>query len=207
MSALSPSQSFYIEPFSGFKAPMDNESSQYVEAVLISKIAAGDQEAFKRLYEQTYGRLRFFLLRMIGDPSMVDDVLVETYAVVWQDAAKFGGKSKITTWIFGIARNLAMKERGKQKFHDNIDNFPHLSGGAFPEMETANRNQKVKEAMTEISANHREVLDLAFFHDLSYPEISKLLDIPVNTIKTRIFHAKKALESSLRKMRIFKNDI
>lgn len=197
----------FFEPFLLNLALMNTNTTEEPDARLMQEIVNRDRQAFQRLYDLSYPRLRFFLLRMLKDPSMVDDVLVETYAAVWKSAKNYRGKAKVTTWIFGIARNLAHKELSKLRPHDDIDNFPNLSNNTTPEPESSNRNQLVRMAMDKISEKHREVLDLAFFHDLTYPEISDLLVIPVNTVKTRIFHAKKAFEESLRRMRIYKNDL
>ena len=197
----------FFEPFFRSLVLMNKNTITEPDTRLMQRVVRRDRQAFEKLYELSYPRLRFFLLRMLRDPSMVDDVLVETYAAVWKSAGNYSGRAKVTTWIFGIARNLAYKELGKLRYHDDIDNFPNLSDHISPEAESSNRTQLVRMAMDQISDKHREVLDLAFFHDLSYPEISNLLDIPVNTVKTRIFHAKKAFEESLRKMRIYKNDL
>jgi RNA polymerase sigma-70 factor (ECF subfamily) len=93
-------------------------------------------------------------------------------------------------------RNLAMNELAKFKKHENIDDFPNLSNGVMPDPEPMDRQRLLKEAMIKLPMKHREILDLVFFHDLTYPEVSRMLDIPVNTVKTRVFYAKETLKNA-----------
>ena len=107
----------------------------------------------------------------------------------------------------GIARNLAMNELGKLKKHDNIDDFPNLSNGVIPDAEPMDRQRLLKEGMLRLSVKHREILDLVFFHEMTYQEVSQMLDIPVNTVKTRVFYAKETLKNALSSMGVKKDDL
>jgi RNA polymerase sigma-70 factor (ECF subfamily) len=133
--------------------------------------------------------------------------LIETYTEVWRCAGKFKGNSRATSWIMGIARNLAMNELGKSKKHDNIDDFPSLSNGVVPDPEPMDRQRLIKEAMTKLPLKHREVLDLVFFCEMTYEEVSRMLKIPVNTVKTRVFYAKETLRNVLSSMGIKRDDL
>lgn len=113
---------------------------------------------------------------------MAEDILVETFTEAWRCAQKFRGQSRATTWMLGIARNLAMNELGKLKKHEDLDDFPHLSDGVMPDAEPMERKKILREAMSNISMKHREILDLVFFHEMTYQEISGMLGIPVSTV-------------------------
>jgi len=176
---------------------MNTRPSAVPESELLKKVSYGDEEAFRRLYDLTCDKIAFYLQNLLRDKTLIDDVLVETFTAVWKSAGSFKGKSKVTTWIIGIARNLAMKQLKKTKLYENIDNYPYISNGALSVEESLDRQTTVNKAMSQVSAKHREVLDLVFFHDMNYPEISRLLDIPVNTVKTRVFYAKDSLRDIL----------
>ena len=174
---------------------------------LLKKVCGGDEKAFRQLYDLTHKRVYFYLYRLVHGKQMAEDILVETYSEVWRCAKKFRGNSAVTTWIMGIARNLAMNELGKSKTHENIDDFPNLSSGVVPDAEPMDRQRLLKEAMIKLPLKHREILDLVFFHDLTYPEVSRMLNVPVNTVKTRVFYAKETLRNALNGMGVRKDDV
>lgn len=177
------------------------------EIELLRKISRGDEEAFRQLYDQTHQKVYFYLYRLVHGRQIAEDILVETFMEVWRCAKAFKGRSRVTTWIFGIARNLAMNELGKQKKHEDISDCSYLSNGIVPDAEPMDRQRLLKEAMLKLSIKHQEILDLVFFHDLAYPEISQLLDIPVSTVKTRVFYAKEMLKQVLSQMGVNKDDL
>ncbi len=176
-------------------------------APLIDKIGKGDRVSFTQLYEETSPRIRFFLIRMLGNIAVVDDVLVETYTSIWQGASRFSGKSRVLTWMFAIARNQALKEMRKNKKHKSLDEVAEPVAPEVREHELSDQAQVIRRALLTLSGKHQQILELSFFNDLSYPEIGELLEIPVNTVKTRVFHAKKALAKSLKHMSIDRHDL
>jgi RNA polymerase sigma-70 factor (ECF subfamily) len=174
---------------------------------LLKKISTGDEKAFRQLYDLTHQKIYVYLYRLVHGKQMAEDILMETYTEVWKCAKKFKGNSRATTWIMGIARNLAMNELGKFRRYDNIEDFPNLSNGVMPDPEPMDRQRRLKEAMRKIPVKHREILDLVFFHEMSYQEVSQVLDIPVNTVKTRVFYAKETLKNALNRMGVKKDDL
>ena len=177
------------------------------ETQLLAAVARGDHDAFRELYDLTARSVYFFLYRLLQDQSLAEDMQVEVFAQVWKGAARFQGRSKVKTWIFGIARNLAMNELRKTRRHVNIDDCRHLSDDTLPDPDLADRRRFLLRAMASISRKHREVLDLVFFQQMNYAEIGALLSISVNTVKTRVFYAKAALRKEVQKMGVGKNDI
>lgn len=172
------------------------------------EIAAGDKTAFRDLYEQSYGKVARYVKGFVKDESTVEDVLVQTYTVVWQKAANYKGNARLTTWIIGIARNLAFKEFRKKKPEVPFDEaYCAADKKSYRKAEEQDRNEKTRLAVEALAPKHKEIVELVFFQGLSYPEISEIINIPVNTVKTRVFHAKKALKEKLKKMDITKHDI
>ena len=134
--------------------------------------------------------------------------MVDTYAEVWKSASKFRGDSRLSTWIIGIARHLALKEFGKKKLSTNsLEDYAHAIPATTTTIDTFIKRDLLVKAMDKLSNDHREILDLVFFHEMSYKEISKILGIPVNTVKTRVFYAKENLKNILERMGIDKNDV
>ena len=122
---------------------------------LLEKISRGDEEAFRQLYDQTHKKVYFYLYRLVHGKQMAEDVLVETYTEVWRCAKKFKGRSSATTWMMGIARNLAMNELGKLRKHEDIDDCPNLSNGVIPDAEPMDRQRILKEGMIKLPIRYR----------------------------------------------------
>jgi len=173
----------------------------------LEKVSRGDEEAFRELYDQTHKKVYFYLYRLVHGKQTAEDILVETFTEVWKCAKKFKGRSRVTTWMMGIARNLAMNELGKFRKHEDIEDCPDLSNGVIPDAEPMDRQRLIKEAMSRLSIKHQEILDLVFFHEMTYREVSQMLDIPVSTVKTRVFYAKETLRNVLSRMGVKKDDL
>jgi RNA polymerase sigma-70 factor (ECF subfamily) len=174
---------------------------------LLRKISCGDKEAFRELYDETHKKVYFYLYRLLRGRQAAEDILIETYTEVWKCAKNFKGKARATTWIIAIARNLGMNELRRFRDHHNIDEFPNLPDGHTQDMEQFDRQRFLKEAMLSLSIKHREILDLVFFHEMTYPEVSEILKIPVNTVKTRVYYAKEALKEVLGRMGVNRDEL
>jgi len=120
--------------------------------------------------------------------------------VVWKRPEKFNGTSKVSTWIFGIAYRIALKARSRydEPVEDQIDP-PTADGEIDPEQSLGQRQVQavLLGAMGQLSAEHRAVVDLTYFHDAGYREIAEILDCPVGTVKTRMHHARRRLKDLL----------
>ncbi len=184
-----------------------NRDTEDRESELISRVSQGDEEAFSRLYELTHKRVYNYLYRLLQDKDTAEDIVVETFTEVWKGAGNFKGKSRVTTWIMGIARNLAMNELRKMRRDEGIDHHKYISNCDVRDTEPFDRRRLIKEAMSRLSIKHREIMDLVFFHEMNYREISEVLKIPVNTVKTRVFYAKDALREVLSNMGVTRDDI
>lgn len=173
---------------------MIREPAQGINAALLKRVADGDEGAFNELYNNCARSVYAYIFRMVRDKSMAEDVHIEVFTQVWKGAKSFRGESRVKTWIFGIARNLALNELRKRKDHLCIDDFPQLADPAPAGVVMADQVRWIKQAMAKISLKHQEILDLVYFHEMRYEEISRLLKISVNTVKTRVFYAKESLK-------------
>ena len=167
---------------------------------LLALIRDADRQAFEQLYRIYHPRLTRFLANLVRRPQLVEEVLNDTLMVVWERADSFKGSSKLSTWIFAIAYRKAMKAlRRQDEAIEDKDSELRTSLEPGPE-ETLGQNKMhslLMQAMSELSPDHRAVVDLTYFHEIGYREIASILECPVNTVKTRMFHARRHLKLKL----------
>ena len=167
---------------------------------LIVGVRDRDRHAFDELYRKYHGRLARFVGNLVRQPQIVEEVLDDTLMVVWERACDFKGESKLSTWIFAIAYRKAMKAMRRYdapiEDHDAENRASHEAGPeeAFGQ---ARLHRLLRQAMAELSPDHRGVVELTYFQDLSYREIAEIMDCPVDTVKTRMFYARRQLKLRL----------
>lgn len=176
------------------------DPSELVEQRLVGQIAARNLPAFDALYRCYYPRLTRFLDRMTRRPSMVEEVLNDTMFVVWNRADSYNGQSKVSTWIFAIAYRKAVK--AMQRLDEPVEDEDaelQVSEVPGPEQRLGQQqmNELLQDALGALSAEHRAVVDLTYFHGADYREIAQIVDCPVATVKTRMFHARRRLKALL----------
>jgi RNA polymerase sigma-70 factor (ECF subfamily) len=173
------------------------------DRALLARVGEGDRRAFDVLYTRHERRVYRYLLTLIPDPHAAEDVLVDVMTIVWRDAAKFAGGSRATTWILGIARHKALdlrRSKARSARDSALEDVEEPVSEAEGPQEFTHRTleaAEVKRALAQLSPEHREVLQLAFFEELGYEEIASLLGIPENTVKTRVYYAKRQLKAHL----------
>jgi RNA polymerase sigma factor (sigma-70 family) len=170
------------------------------ETELLERVKAHDVDAFERLYRIYQPRLARFLINLVKRPQLVEEVLDDTMMVVWQTAASFRGTSKLSTWVFAIAYRKALKAR--MRWPDPLEDEPHdtrASNDPAPdaELQRSRVHTALVTAMGVLSAEQRAVVDLTYFHGLGYRDIAEILSCPVDTLKTRMFHARRRLKQAL----------
>lgn len=170
------------------------------EAMLVERLRARDLRAFEQLYKAWHGRMSRFLLNMLRRPQLVEEVLNDTMMVVWNKIGDFHGASKLSTWMFGIAYRQGLNALRRLDEPIEDDKMAELeSHEASPEQNAgAGRSQQaLAQAIDALSPAHRAVVNLTYFQDCGYREIAEILDCPVDTVKTRMFHARRHLKQSL----------
>lgn len=168
---------------------------------LLQRVATKDKLAFEKLYARYYPQLSRYLTRLIRRPELVEEVVNDTLFVVWEKAAGFEGRSKVSTWITGIAYLKGIKAL------DRLRTMPEQSAENLADVEeieeTRNLISKLglqdwlASGLELISADQRSVVELTYFSGHSYQEIADIMDCPVNTVKTRMFHARRRLAKLL----------
>jgi RNA polymerase sigma-70 factor (ECF subfamily) len=170
------------------------------ERELLSRVIAQDLQAFERLYRMYRPRLTRFLGGILQRPQLIEEVLDDTMMVVWQTAGNFRGSSKPSTWIFAIAYRKALK--AKARWPDPVeeeDRDTRTSNDPAPDEQLHHRrlHDALIEAMTHLSPDHRAVVDLTYFHGMGYRDIAEIVGCPVDTVKTRMFHARRRLKQTM----------
>ena len=167
---------------------------------LIGRIRQRDSRAFEQLYRAYHPRLSRFLSNILRRAPVVEEVLNDTMLVVWTHSDRYNGKSKVSTWIFAIAYRKALKalRRADEPVEDKLaESRPSLEPGPEQQLGAREVQAVLLKAIGELSADHRAVVDLTYFHEAGYREIAEIMDCPVDTVKTRMFHARRHLKNRL----------
>jgi RNA polymerase sigma-70 factor (ECF subfamily) len=170
------------------------------DASLVRRVAAGETRAFEELYRIYHPRLTRFLINILRRPHLVEEALDDTMMVVWRRPDSFTGASKVSTWIFAIAYRTALKALSRlDEPQEDLDAERRPSLEAGPEQALGDRQvQKLLlTAMDRLSSDHRVVVDLTYYHEAGYREIAEIMNCPVGTVKTRMFHARQKLKDLL----------
>jgi RNA polymerase sigma-70 factor (ECF subfamily) len=168
------------------------------ERAWIEKIAQGNFNAYENLCKVYQNRLFVYLFRILNSRETAEEVANDVMLAVWKGANNFRGDSLPSTWIFGIARNRAYSRLSRRRLDFGDGEEPESLVDKQDGMEeTLIRKNLIRHALKELSSEHREVVTLTFFSGLSYQEIAEIMNCPVNTVKTRMFHAKQRLRAIL----------
>lgn len=164
---------------------------------LILRIAQGDLRAFDALYRSFFPRLVRFLDRFTRRTALIEEIINDTMFVVWEKAHTYNQTSKVSTWIFSIAYRKALKTIKRSDEPQDAD-FDLLQAEfeTEPDSQLSQRQlqQSVSNALDAIPIDQRTVVSLAYYHGMGYQEIAETMECPVNTVKTRMFHARKRLQ-------------
>src|SRR5665213_3915519 len=176
------------------------------DEVLIGRIAQGDRLAMQVLFARHHVRVFRFVLRLVRNEATAEDLISEVFLDVWRQAGKFEGRSAVSTWMLSIARFKALSalrrkpeqeldEETAEQIEDHADN---------PEVALAKKDKAavLRQALSKLSAEHREIVDLVYYHEKSVEEVAGIVGIPEATVKTRMFYARKKLSELLKEQGI-----
>jgi RNA polymerase sigma-70 factor (ECF subfamily) len=175
----------------------DNDNS---DVALIAKIAAGNRLAMQVLFARHHARVYRFILRLLGSEAVAEDLTSEVFLDVWRQAHRFEARSSFTTWLLAIARYKALAELRRRPEVACDEAAAQTSDPADdPEasFEIKHRGEIVRDCLSRLSRAHREVIDLVYYHEKSVQEAAAILGVPGNTVKTRMFYARKNLSELL----------
>jgi RNA polymerase sigma-70 factor (ECF subfamily) len=149
-----------------------------------------------------YRKILQFALRHLDDHDLAEGIVVETMFEVWQNARKFCGGSSVSTWILGIARHKALDEVRRRKRHassgeSSIAEMPDETASALDTLVARETKARLDSCIKKLTSEQQECIHLVFYQELSLAEIAKLQGVPENTVKTRLFHARRKLKNWL----------
>jgi RNA polymerase sigma-70 factor (ECF subfamily) len=174
-------------------------SGSQSDSPLIKEIAGGDRSAMRTLYDRHNMRLYRFILRIVPDAGRAEDLVSEVFIDVWGQAGRFEGRSQASTWILSIAHFMALTARHRHR-HQNaeldesaLEQLPDSSEN--PEQAVLNKDcrAQLRVCLAQMSRSHREVIDLVYYQGKSVEETARIIHTPKNTVKTRMYYARKQL--------------
>ena len=178
-------------------ASQDISPATNSDEALIARVAKGDRQALKLLYGRHHVKIFRFALRLMTDEAAAEDVVSDVFLAVWRRAGRFEGRAQVSTWLFGIARHKVLS-RLRARTNDPLDDEVAESiedPADNPEvtMQKEQHRMLLQDCLTQLSATHREIVDLVYYHGKKIEEAASILGVPLNTVKTRMFYARKRL--------------
>ncbi len=176
--------------------------AQQSDRELVGRVATGDRAAVRLLFMRHHARVYRFVARQTGSESMADDIANEVFLELWRQAPAFEGRSEVSTWLLGIARFKALSHlrKRKEEWIDDDDAAAVPDTADTPEVAVMKDNKAaaLRRMIDALAEEHKTVIDLAYYHGRSVTEIGEILSIPVATVKTRMFYARKKLGEALK---------
>jgi RNA polymerase sigma-70 factor, ECF subfamily len=166
---------------------------------LLRQVAAGDEAAFTELYDLYAPPVYNYLLRLVNEPPVAEEILQEVFLAMWQGAHRFRAEAKVKTWLLRIAHHQAVSwlRRARATLSPDEELEPD---DLEPIEEHLARNwqiDQVRAALARLSPTHRAVIELTFVQGLSYAEIAEVMNCPIGTVKSRMSYALRYLNDFL----------
>jgi RNA polymerase sigma-70 factor (ECF subfamily) len=172
------------------------------DEVLIRRIADGDRLAMQVLFARHHVRVYRFVLRLVNDASIAEDTISEVFLDVWRQAGRFEGRSAVSTWLLSIARFKALsvlrKRKDEELDEDAAAAIPDTADTPEISLQKKDKSAVLRECLKSLTPEHREIIDLVYYHEKSVEEAAEIIGIPENTVKTRMFYARKRLSELLK---------
>jgi RNA polymerase sigma-70 factor (ECF subfamily) len=170
------------------------------ECALIAQVAARDMDAFEALYRRYQARLQRFVHRVVRRPALADEVVDDSMLVVWSKAGGYDGSCKPSTWIFAIAYRQALKALRRVDDAVEFANEPEADPSLYGPDAVVQQQElqaRIRRALDALSVEQRAVIELTYYQGYSCAETARIVDCPVDTVKTRMFHARRRLKPLL----------
>lgn len=174
---------------------------EHSDDTLIEGIAAGDARALEMLYARHRARVCRFAMRIVGSLSTAEEIVNEVFLQAWRQAASFEGRSRVSTWLIGIARHKALSAlRRRSDLQLDEDDAASLADPADAPTVAADREERsviLQDCLARLSPRHRQVIDLIYFQGKKLEEAARFAGVPTNTMKSRVFYARNEIASLL----------
>jgi RNA polymerase sigma-70 factor (ECF subfamily) len=171
------------------------------DELLIKRIAGGDRLAMQVLYARHHVRVYRFALRLVRNESTAEDLISEVFLDVWRQAARFEGRSAVTTWLLAITRFKALsalRRRPEEELdEETVGAIEDPSDDPGRALEKKDKSLALRKCLTALSPEHREIIDLVYYHEKSVEEVAQIVGVPANTVKTRMFYARQKMQELL----------
>jgi RNA polymerase sigma-70 factor, ECF subfamily len=172
------------------------------DEILIGRIAQGDRLAMQVLFARHQVRVYRFVLRLVGNAAAAEDLISEVFLDVWRQADRFEGRSAVSTWLLAIARFKALsslrRKPAEELDEDAAGAIEDTSDDPEVAIQKKDKAAALKQCLQSLSPDHREVIDLVYYHEKSVEEVAEITGIPEATVKTRMFYARKKLSELLK---------
>src|SRR3954467_13115400 len=170
--------------------------------MLLESISNGDRTAMHTLYARHNVRVYRFILRILRDTTIAEDLVSQVFLDVWRTAKQFEGRSQVSTWLLSIARFKPLTAL-RQRRHEDIDRDDGRGIAAQAEppaasLDRSNTSAILRACVAKLSPAHREIINLVYYHEKSVEEVGSIIGIPQSTVKTRMFYARKQLADLLK---------
>ena len=154
------------------------------------------------LFARHQVRVYRFVLRLIGNQTAAEDLVSEVFLDVWLQAGRFEGRAAVSTWLLAIARFKALssiRRKPEEKLdEESVEAIEDESDDPEVSVQKKDKSAALRKCLESLSPEHREVIDLVYYHEKSVQEVAEILGIPEATVKTRMFYARKRLSELLK---------
>ncbi len=183
-------------------SPVQAAAEYSSDDVLIARIAAGDQAAMRYLFARHQTSVYRWLVRIVRDEALAEDILSEVFLDLWRRAASFEGRSSVSTWLLAIARYKALsalrRRRDDQLDDELAESICDPCADAETMLQEKDRDERLIAALRRLSDEHREIIDLVYYHGRSVKEVAAITGLPAGTVKTRMFYARRKLADAVK---------
>jgi len=167
------------------------------DGLLLKRIAEGNQLAMRAFFTRHKLRVYRFVLRILQDEALAEDIMSDVFLDVWRQADRFRGGCAASTWLLAIARNKAVAEKRRKRDvaldEDLASTIVDPDGDPGITLEKKDRKRVIRRCLATLSPEHREAIDLVYYHEKSITEVAHILNVPEGTVKSRMFEARKRL--------------
>jgi len=172
------------------------------DELLLESIADGNRTSMHILYARHNVRVYRFILRIVRDATVAEDLVSQVFLDVWRTATQFEGRSQVSTWLLSIARFKALTSLRQRRFEDidqeDVREIPDEADTPEASLDRTTTSEILRACVAKLSPAHREIINLVYYHEKSVEEVGEIIGIPQSTVKTRMFYARKQLAELLR---------
>jgi len=172
------------------------------DELLLESIADGNRTSMHILYARHNVRVYRFILRIVRDATVAEDLVSQVFLDVWRTATQFEGRSQVSTWLLSIARFKALTSLRQRRFEDidqeDVREIPDEADTPEASLARTTTSEILRACVAKLSPAHREIINLVYYHEKSVEEVGEIIGVPQSTVKTRMFYARKQLAELLR---------